>query len=485
MKLSKALKIGVPAALSVPAAALTAKAVRVKKELPDREPAVHWTAEEEQTYAEKLSAMIRIPTISKKEDEPYEDFTVLQAKLAELFPKVFSTFEKHDFNGNLLRRWKGRDPAKNGILFMGHQDVVPVDQSGWTKDPFSGEIEDGVIWGRGAMDCKSTVCCELQAFEELLNEGFTPEQDVWFFASRNEENSGGGAEAAAEYLRRQGIRLDLVMDEGGAIVGGMFPGLKAPVAAIGVVEKGFCNVKFTAKSAGGHSSTPPKNSPLIRLSKLMVEVDKKMPFKAELVTPMPEILDNVAPYLDFPLRFLLANRKVFGGLITRAFVMISGQTRAFVQSTAAFTMAEGSTAANVLPDEASVICNIRPSLQQNAEQTVAVLKKIADKYDVETEVLFSRDASNTSSPQSAEFLHLAKCLGECLPDCVVTPYLMTGGTDSRRFEVVCDNVLRFTPTRLTKEQLAAMHAANENVSAAAIAEGVKIYKYLIAHRVAR
>ena len=482
MSLSKALKIGVPVALGVPAAVCAVKAAAAKKELPDREPAVRWTKEEEQAYAEKLSQMIKVPTVSKKENEPYDDFLVFQAKLAELFPKVFATFENHDVNGNLLRLWKGSDPSRNGILFMGHQDVVPVDQAGWTKEPFSGDIEGGCVWGRGAMDCKSTVFCELQAFEELLEQGFAPQQDIWFFSSRNEENSGGGSEAAVAYLKEKGVRLDLVLDEGGAIVGGMFPGLKAPLAAIGIVEKGFCNVKFTAKSDGGHSSTPPKNSPLIRLSKLMVEVDKKMPFKAELVTPMPEIMDNVAPYLDFPLRFLLANRKVFGGLITQAFVHISGQTRAFVQSTAAFTMAEGSTAANVLPDEASVICNIRPSIQQNAEQTVAVLKKIADKYDIETEVLFSRDASKVSPPDSAEFSYLAKCLGECLPDCVVTPYLMTGGTDSRRFEPVCDNVLRFTPTRLTKEQLAAMHAANENVTVAAIAEGVKVYEYLIRNR---
>ena len=482
MSLSKALKIGVPAALGIPAAMCAVKAAVIKQELPDREPAVRWTPEEEHVYAEKLSAMIRIPTVSKKEEEPYEDFLKLQTKLAELFPKVFAAFENHDVNGNLLRRWKGSDPTKNGILFMGHQDVVPVYQAGWTKDPFSGEIENGCVWGRGAMDCKSTVFCELQTFEELLAEGFVPGQDIWFFASRNEENSGGGAEAAVAYLKEQGVALDLVMDEGGAVVGGMFPGLKAPVAAVGIVEKGFCNVKFTARSAGGHASTPPKNSPLVRLSKLMAEVDKKQPFKAEMVTPMPEILDNLAPYMGFPMRFLLGNRDVFGGLIKQAFVHLSGQTRAFVQSTAAFTMAEGSTAANVLPDEASVVCNIRPSLQQNAEQTVAVLKKIADKYDIETEVLFSRDASKVSPPDSAEFRYLAKCLRECLPDCVVTPYLMTGGTDSRRFEPVCENVLRFTPTRLTREQLAAMHAANENVSVSAIAEGVKIYEYLIRNR---
>ncbi len=483
MSFAKGFRFAVPAAaLGIPAALFTAKAVKVKKTLPDTPSAVSWTSEEEQRYAEKLSAMVQIPTISKKEDEPYESFLLFQKKLAELFPRVFESFENHDLNGNILRRWKGSDPAKNGILLMGHQDVVPVDQSGWTKDPFSGAIEDGCVWGRGAMDCKSTVCCELQALEELLEEGFVPEQDIWFFSSRNEENSGGGADAAAEYLRAQGVRLDLVMDEGGAIASGMIPGLTVPAAAIGVVEKGFCNVKFTAKSAGGHSSTPPKNSPLIRLSKLMVEVDKKMPFEARLETPMPEILDNIAPYLSFPLRFLLANRNVFGGLIKQAFVRLSGQTRAFVQSTAAFTMAEGSTAPNVLPDEASVICNIRPSQQQNAAQTVAVLKKIADKYDVETEVLFSRDASKTSPPDSAEFKKLEENLRACLPDCIVTPYLMTGGTDSRRFEVVCENVLRFTPTRLSKEQIGAMHAANENVSVPAIAEGVKIYKYLLTNR---
>lgn len=481
MSFAKALAAGT-AALGIPVAVLAARAANAKKELPDKKSVVSWTPEEEKLYAEKLSAMVRIPTVSKKEDEPYDDFLVLQAKLAELFPKVFSTFENYDINGNILRLWKGSDPEQPGILFMGHQDVVPADQAGWTKDPFSGAIEDGCVWGRGAMDCKSTVCCELQAFEELLEEGFVPKQDIWFFSARNEENSGGGSDTAAEYLKSKGIKLSLVMDEGGAIVGGMLPGIKAPVAAIGVLEKGFCNVKFTAKSAGGHSSTPPKNSPLIRLSKFMAEVDRKMPFRAELAPPMPDILDNLAPYMGFPLRFLLANRDVFGGLIKQAFVHISGQTRAFVQSTAAFTMAGGSSAPNVLPDEAYVICNIRPSLQQNAEQTVAVLKKIAAEYGIETEVLFSRDASNISPSDSAEFAYLKKCLNECLPDCVVTPYLMTGGTDSRRFEIVCDNVLRFTPTRLTKTQIEAMHAANENVGISAIAEGVKIYKYLIGNR---
>lgn len=458
------------------------KAVANKKELPDVRPAISYTPDEEQLYASRLSEMIKVPTISKKEGESFDEFLDLQKKMAELFPLIFSRLEVHDIEGNILRKWQGKNPAKGAFLLMGHQDVVPVDQAGWIKDPFSGDIENGLVYGRGAMDCKSTVCCEFSAVEELLAEGYEPEEDIWLFSSKNEENSGGGVEAAVEYLEKLGVKLNFVMDEGGAIVNDIFPGLDAPCAAIGIVEKGFCNVKFVAKGSGGHASTPPKNSPLVRLSKFMCEVEKKDPFRKEIVTPVPEMLDKVSPYLTFPLRFVLSNMWLFKGVVKKVFASISGETKAFISSTAAFTMAEGSTAPNVLPDEASVICNIRPSTVQNAEQSIEVLRKIADKYDIETQVLMARDASGISAPDSSEMIYLTKCLNACMPDCVVTPYLMTGGTDSRQFEQICDNVLRICPTRLTSDQLAAMHAANENINTDALAEGVKTYKYIICNR---
>lgn len=473
--------IPVSAAAAVPAIC-TVRAMLAKKKLPDVKPAIGFTEEEKMLYASKLSEMIKVPTISKKEGEEYGDFLKLQEKMAELFPRIFSELEVHDIDGNLLRKWKGSKPEKGAILFMGHQDVVPVDQADWTRDPFSGDIADGLVFGRGAMDCKSTVCCEFSAVEELLEEGFVPEEDIWLFSSKNEENSGGGVQKAVEYLAGLGVKLNFVMDEGGAIVEGIFPGLSAPCAAIGIVEKGFCNVKFVAKGSGGHASTPPDNSPLIRLSKFMCEVEKTSPFRKELATPVPEMLESVTPYLTFPLRFALSNMWLFKGAVKLAFSKLSGQTRAFISTTAAFTMAGGSTAPNVLPDEAYVICNIRPSSLQNAEESIAVLKKIADKYDIETEVLMARDASGISSPDSDEIKYVERCLSECLPDCVITPYLMTGGTDSREFEAICDNVLRICPTRLTSAQLDAMHAANENINIDALAEGVKTYKYIIKNR---
>lgn len=471
----------IPGLMAVPAAVCCARAAMIRKKPSDAAPAIHWTKEEEDLYAYRLSEMIKVPTVSRTQEEDYPEFIKLQDKMKELFPLTFSKLEEHSIDGNLLLRWKGKKEGE-GVLLMGHQDVVPADQTGWTRDPYGGAIEDGCIHGRGAMDCKSTVCCEFSAVEELLAAGFEPEYDIWLFASRNEENSGGGSEAAVAWLQEKGIRLRVVMDEGGAVVDGIFPGLKQPCSAIGIVEKGFCNVKFIARSAGGHASTPPKNSPFIRLSKFMLEVEKTSPFRKEFVTPVPEMFDSVAPYVDFPLRLVLGNMWLFKGVIKKVLPAVSAQAGAFIASTAAFTMSGGSNTANVLPDEAYVIANIRPSVHQNAAETIDVLRKIADKYDIETEVLMARDASNTSSPLSDEFAYLKRCVGECLPDTVCTPYLMTGGTDSRQFEAVCDNVLRFTPTRLTSEQLDAMHAANENIGISALAEGVKFYRYFIEHR---
>ncbi len=456
------------------------RAARMKKTLPDTPAAVTWTDGEADKYAKDLSEMVKIPTVSRKQEEDYPDFLVFQKKLEELFPLFFSQAENHDISGNILRRLPGKDPKRGALLLMGHQDVVPAEgQSGWEKPPFSGEIENGFVWGRGAMDCKSTVCCELEAIEELLKEGFTFNEDLWFFSARNEENSGGGSDAAAAWMKEQGIRLNVVLDEGGAVVMKMFPGLTAPASGVGVVEKGYVNLKFTARSAGGHASTPPKNSPIARLSKFVTEAEKKNVFQKKMVSPVPEMFAAISPYLPFYFRFVLGNLWLFKGLVTRLLPAISPMAGAFVQTTAAFTMSGGSEAPNVLPDKAWIVCNMRPSVHQNADESIAALKKLADKYDIETEVLYKKDASAVTDVNGAEFRFLTECIEKCLPDTVATPYMMTGGTDSRRFEIVCDNVLRFTPTRLTPEQLAAMHAANENIGVQALAEGVKVYKYYL------
>ena len=458
------------------------RAAKVKAKENTASPAISWTKEEEDKYAKVLSDMIRVSTVSKARGEDYSDFLELQRVMEKHYPNIFSTLEKHDFEGNILRLWKGTNPAKGAVLLMGHQDVVPAAEKEWTRDPFSGEIADGCIHGRGAMDCKSTLSAEWDAVEELLSEGFAPEEDIWLFSSVNEEISGGGAIDAAKYLKEKGIRLSVVLDEGGAVIGNVFPGLTKPCAAVGIVEKGFCNIRFTARGKGGHASTPPRNTPIARLGMFIAEVEKTDPFKRELVTPIPEMFTSLAGHLIFPLRLVMSNLWLFRGLLARVLPLFSPMAAAFVKTTCAFTMAQGSEAPNVIPDSASVICNMRPSVHQKAEESIDVLRQIAKKYDIETEVMLSRDPSEVADHQGKEFRYLQKCIEEAIPDVVPIPYLMTGGTDCRQFEIVCDSCLRFTPTRLTPEQLAAMHAANESIGVSALAEGVKFYKYFIKNR---
>lgn len=460
-------------------AVATIKAVKIKAKPNTSTPAINPTKQEADDYAVKLSKMIQVPTISLRGNTDLSQFYKLHEVMKENFPNVFAKMECTELEGNLVLRLPGKDPKRNGLLLMGHQDVVTADEPTWEKDPFSGEISGGNIHGRGAMDCKSTIFSEFQALEELIKEGFEPPCDVYLATAVDEEISGGGAPMIIEHLKSKGVHLDVAMDEGGAILKNQLPTMDGWCAAIGILEKGYIDVKIKAKGKGGHSSTPPKNTPLARLSKFVADIENDQPFKAEISTPVYAMLDQAAPFLGFPLRMVLGNMWLFKGLLTKVLPVISPMCNAFVKTTFACTMAGGSQTPNVVPTEAYVVCNLRPSPHQNAQASLAVLQKYADKYDLELEVIHARSASNCVDFNGEEFGYLKKCLNECYPDAGVIPYLMTGGTDCRHYEAIADNCLRFCPIKMSNEQLAAMHAANESIGVDEVAHCVKFYKYYI------
>ncbi|MBR5442469.1 MAG: M20/M25/M40 family metallo-hydrolase [Clostridia bacterium] len=455
------------------------KAVKIKAKPNTNAPAINPTAEEADKYAKALSEMVKVPTISLRGNTDLTEFYNLHKVMEKNFPLIFSKLEKTEIEGNLLFRWAGKDPNRQGILLMGHQDVVTADEPNWEKDPFSGEICDGNIHGRGAMDCKSTVFSEFQAIEELLAEGFEPPCDIYLATAVDEEISGEGAPKLVSYLKSKGVRLDVAMDEGGAILKDQLPTMNGWCAAIGLLEKGYIDLKVIAKGKGGHSSTPRSNTPMARLAKFVADVEKDKPFKAEISGAVYAMLDEAAPYLGFPLRMVLGNMWLFKGLLTKVLPMVSPMCNAFVRTTFCCTMAEGSHTPNVIPSEAYVVCNLRTAPHQNVEESLAVLKKYADKYDLEFEIIHARDASSTVDYKGEAFGYLKKCLNECYPDASVIPYLMTGGTDCRHYEEVADNCLRFCPIKMSNAQLAAMHAANESIGVKEVADCVKFYKYYI------
>ena len=437
------------------------------------------TDEECQIAARKLGAMVQIPSVSKREDEDLTEFYKLHKVLEEHFPLLHQNLEKTVLNGSLLYLWKGKDPSKKPIALMGHQDVVPASNEGWCVDAYSGAVIDGKLYGRGCLDCKSTMYVELQAVEELLAEGFTPPCDVYLSYSINEETGGDGAAAAVRYLQEKDITLALVLDEGGAVTEAPVAGMDRDYAVIGITEKGYMDLKITARGKGGHSSTPPRGTPAARLFAFANEIERKRPFEKKLLPEAEEMFARMAPSFSFPMRLVLGNIRLFKPLLIALMPVVSPFGEAVLATTCCFTMMKGSDAANVIPKEPYLVANLRTSVHQNCAASLAVMKKYADKYGLEIEVLMQRDASPVSNIHSKEYAYVCDCIRKQFPDVGIAPYIIMGGTDCRHFHALTENALRFAPVRMTNAQNASCHAVDENVTLAAVAEGVRFYKMFL------
>ena len=430
-------------------------------------------------YGAQFGSLIKIPTVSKNEDDDLSMFYKYHEQLEKVFPLCHKTLEKTVLRGTLLYRWKGTDPSAMPILVMGHQDVVPATDDGWKVPAFSGQVVDGAVYGRGSLDSKCNTFVQLSAIEQLLKQGYTPKCDIYVEASINEETSGDGSPGAVRYLKEKGISLSLVLDEGGTIIEEAMKGLNRPFAVLGITEKGYMDVKITARSAGGHSSTPPSNTTVIRLAKFMTEVNRRKPFKKELLPQVKEMFSQMAPCLGFGMRLLLGNLWLFGPLLKAVMPKISPFGEALLCTTCTFTIMKGSDAANVIPNEAYVVANLRPSVHQNCSESLAVLKKIADKYNLELGVISMRDASPLVSTKTPIYSYLTKSINHCFPGIGVSPYVIMGGTDCRHFYEVTDNAIRFSPIRMNSQQTESCHGINENVYIASLAEGIEFFKYFI------
>ncbi len=429
-------------------------------------------------YAEKLSRMVQVETISARGDHSIDKFLAFQALLKELFPTVFSACEQVELGGNLLLKWKGQSD-KDPILLLSHMDVVEATGE-WKYPAFSGKIAEGKVWGRGSADTKCSLMAFLQAAEEMLLQGYVPACDVYLASSCTEEISGDGAPTMVRWLKENGVRLFMLCDEGGSIVQDPMGGVKGHFAAVGIFEKGYGDLKFMARSNGGHASAPTKNTPIPRLAKFITRVEKKSPFKSKLSPAVKSMLAGVAPYAgNFGLRMVLANVWLFGPLLKKVMPMISAQATAMIRTTIAFTMQEGSKGYNVLPQEASVCANMRFIPHQSTEESVKIMTALAEKYGLETQRIYCGYPSSSLNLKSEAFAITCDAIGQCFPGIGIMPYVVTGGTDARVFDAVCDNCVRFSPVNYGPEQMKGMHGLNENIEIDCLPGAVDYYKTII------
>lgn len=425
--------------------------------------------------------MIQVPTVSAELDvrghEPFEAFVSL---LAELYPRIHASLELERITEfGLLYRWPGATPTADPVVLMAHYDVVPVDESDpWTHPPFEGRIEGGSVYGRGALDDKGPLVVLLDAVENLLADEFVPARDVYLSFGGNEETFGAAAQAIVEVLRERGLTPWLVLDEGGAVTDAPLPFVRGLAAMVGVGEKGVATVRLTARSDGGHASTPP---PLTAVGRVSRAVSRLTPttFTARVPAAITRMLGLFAARSTGVGRLLYRLLAAWPWLNARVFARLGGEAAALVRTTVAPTQITGGTAHNVLPSQAEAVVNLRLALGETVAGTVRRLqRRIADR-SVAVEVLEGSDASPESPSDGPQFALIADAVRVSHPAAITVPYVTMAATDSRYFHQICPATYRFAPLLMNAEQRASIHGIDERVDIAELERGERFHRTLI------
>ena len=448
-------------------------------EVPER------SAEDQGLLAQRLAGALRIKTISREgQKTPTAELQALHTYLREQFPALHAAL-KRELVGeySLLYTWPGRDATAKPYLLLAHQDVVPVEtssESQWTHPPFAGEIADGYVWGRGALDDKASLVAILEGVEQLVRSGFTPQRTVYLAFGHDEELSGlQGAKAIVALLQQRSVRLDFVLDEGMVIADGMMPGARQPVALIGLAEKGYLSVELVARGVGGHSSLPPPHTAVGVLSQAVRRVEDH-PLPSALRAPTSQLFAHVGPELTGPLRLAFTNLWLLEPVLLWQFGK-KASTAAMMRTTTAATMFEGGPKDNVLPQRARAVINFRILPGDTAAQIVEHVRRVVDDPAVEINPIAPSlaEPSPVSSADSASYQTLARTVRSVFPQVIVGPTLMLGQSDSRHFTAVADNTYRFQPVTFTAPDLDRLHGINERIGVADYAALVRFYEQLV------
>lgn len=418
-------------------------------------------------YVDNLSGGLQIATISNTDYNAtdFAPFVQFRDYVQSTYPLVFKNAEYTVVNGHaMLIKWPGRRSDLKPILFNAHYDVVPPEQEElWKYGPFSGTVADGRIYGRGALDMKGMLFSLLSAADNLMSSEFVPERDVYFAFGHDEEvGAAQGSSKIAQYLHDQGIKLDAAFDEGGMIALANMGGNEYGFAFVGIAEKGLTTVKINVFAQGGHSSMPPQNTALGDAAVIMQRLqDNQMP--ARLLPVTDDLLNTVGGILKFPVRVLIANKSLFSGIVLDQLSKIPA-ANAMIRTTTALTQASGSDAYNVLPSVASIVVNFRILPGDTIDDVIAHVQKLCDGYDVKLDIMPGRNPSRVSSISSAAYENVHHSILNVYPTATIIPYITLGGTDSRNYEPIADNVYRFLPAAVTSTERGLMHNYDESIS---------------------
>lgn len=426
-----------------------------------------------------LSDKIKIPTISypeskKVDKQAFKDF---KNHLKESYPLLNEQATYKEIGTGVLYHIKGLKQDEPTVL-MAHFDVVPV-EGNWSFEPFSGKMDETYIYGRGTLDTKSSLNAILEAIEYSLAKGKVFKNDLYISFSGDEEVNGETQHLMVEHFKKADVTPYMVLDEGGAIVSNMFPGVSKKVAVIGIAEKGFMNIKLTTYSKGGHASTPPKDTALTTLSKAVVKLNKSKTFRLKLTPAVRILFDTLAPHSKrFSIKVIFANLWIFTPIVKFIAKTSGGELLSMFKTTQAFTTSSAGDALNVLPNQASVGVNYRLRPEENSEAVVKKIKKVIRNDAITIEVINVSEATTTSKIDDA-FGMIRQSIKQTWPEVIVSPYLMVATSDSRHYHEICERVYKFSPMDVSKDDLKLIHGEDEKITRENVINGTNFYINLI------
>ena len=428
--------------------------------------------------ADRLAQLVRCKTVSfddhSKEDDA--EFDKLIGLLPQLYPNVFRICEFTQLKDRgLLFHWKGAsDGANDPAVLMAHYDVVPVEPENWQRDPFGAEIIDGVMWGRGTLDTKVTFNGILYAAETLIGQGFVPKDDIYFAFSGQEEINGTGAVNIVDWFAERGITPSMVLDEGGAVVEDVFPGVHGAVGLIGIAEKGLMNVTFRLDTDGGHASAPAPHTPVGRLSQACVDIEGH-PLKTHYTDPVLKMFDTLGRHSTFAYRMIFANLWCFRPVLDIICKKSGGELNALVRTTTAFTQMSGSLANNVIPPSASMTANVRINPADSSKSVLDYYRSVINDNDIKIDAVVEAEPSRISRTDCEGWERVCEAVKGTWKGCLVSPYLMVQCSDSRHYGRISDRVYRFSAMDLTSEERKMIHGNNERIRLDCMSRAVEFF----------
>jgi carboxypeptidase PM20D1 len=433
-----------------------------------------------------LAKAIRFPSVSY--DDGHRDTAAFEGFLMYIdtaFPLVKQRLDKTDINGfTRIYHWVGKSKAQKPVTVYAHYDVVPIEtvnRAEWKQEPFSGVVKEDYLWGRGAIDDKSSVMAILESVEALLAKGFQPERDVFIVFGHDEETGGmDGAKYAAEYLAKRGIQTAFHLDEGGLVAHGIVPDMTKPVALIGTAEKGYMTLELTVNMKGGHSSKPAKETAIQLLSKAIHSLQEH-PFPKQSPQAVKDFIEYVGPEMPQPLKTVFANSWLFNPIILSVYEK-SAEGNAMIRTTGVPTIVEAGIKENLIPGQAKATANFRLLTGQTSAEVIGKVKDIiGDERVLIKQLANTFEPSPTTATGSEAFRLVQKACAEVYPDAVVSPFLDIGSTDSKHFEPLGGDVIRFLPVRMDNDLLGTFHGVNERIRVKDYMEAIAFYEFILKH----